>query len=150
PPIDAFVYTPLGLLPPRIAYRLAQVGAVCFAFIAAGGLCLLARGRLWWPVAAVFIMLIPGFAGAVGLGQNPSLSLAILTWGWLVVAWDRPGWGGAVWGLLAYKPVWAVAFFLVPVLTGRWRMALAMLGSGTLLAALTLPFVGVQSWINWL
>src|SRR5262249_13598842 len=86
----------------------------------------------------------------VGLGQNPPLTLNILVWGWLLVARGRPGWGGAVWGFLAFKPVWAVTFFLVPVLTRRWRMALAMLGTGTLLAALTLPFVGWHSWLDWL
>lgn len=150
PPVDGFVYAPLGLLPPRVGYRLAQASAVFFVFVAAGGVCVLARGRLWWPLAAVFIMLFPGFAGTVGLGQNSSLSLAILIWGWLLVARNRPGWGGAVWGLLAYKPVWAAAFFLVPVLTRRWRMALAMLASGAILAALTLPFVGWQSWLHWL
>src|SRR5262249_39194705 len=42
------------------------------------------------------------------------------------------------------------AFFLVPVLTRRWRMALTMLGTGTILALLTLPFVGWHSWLDWL
>ena len=27
--------------------------------------------------------------------------------------------GGLVWGLLAFKPVWALAFFFVPLLTAR-------------------------------
>jgi len=150
PPIDAFAYAPLGALPPRIAYRLAQLASILLLFVAGGGIALLARGRIWWPVATVLLMLFPGVGGTVSLGQNASLSLAILTWGWLLVARGRPGWGGVIWGLLAYKPVWAAAFFLVPVLTRRWRMAGAMLATGIALAGLTLPFVGWQTWVNWL
>jgi hypothetical protein len=51
---------------------------------------------------------------------------------------------------LAFKPVWAAAFFLVPLLTGRWRMALTMLAAGAGLALATLPAVGVGSWLDWL
>jgi len=58
--------------------------------------------------------------------------------------------GGLVWGLLAFKPVWAAAFFLVPLWTGRWRVALAMLASGLAQTILTLPLVGWHSWQDWL
>jgi hypothetical protein len=150
PPINAIFSAPLGLFPPRVAYRIAQMTSVALLFVAAAGISLLSQGRYWWPVAAVTLMVFPGMGGAVGLGQNAVLSLTILVWGWVLIAQDRPGWGGAVWGLLAYKPVWAMAFFLVPILTRRWRTALAMLGMGTALALLTLPFVGWHSWLDWL
>src|SRR5262249_15420117 len=78
------------------------------------------------------------------------VSLVFLIWGWVLIARGRPGWGGVVWGLLAYKPVWAAVFFLALVLTRRWRAAVAMLGTGAALAALTLPFVGWHSWLDWL
>jgi len=55
-----------------------------------------------------------------------------------------------VWGLLAFKPVWALAFLLVPLLARRWRFGLAMVATGTALALVTLPFVGVHSWFDWL
>src|SRR5262245_7781572 len=150
PPINALVYAPLGLLSPRIAYRLAQVACMLFLFVAAGGMCLLARGRVWWPVAAMFVMVFPGMPGAMALGQNAPLSLAILVWAWLLAARGWDGRGGGGWGLLAFKPVWAASFFLALVLTRRWQMAGGMLLAATTLAALTLPFVGWQSWIDWL
>jgi hypothetical protein len=150
PPINAFVYAPWGALPPRMAYRLAQMASIVFLVVAAGGVSLLARGRIWWPVAAVLLMVFPCVNGSIRLAQNAPLSLTFLVWGWLLVARGRLGWAGVIWGLLAYKPVWAVAFFLVPVLTRRWRMAGAMLACGTTLALLTLPFVGWHSWIDWL
>jgi hypothetical protein len=55
-----------------------------------------------------------------------------------------------VWGLFAFKPVWGMAFFLVPLLMGRWRFCVAMVATGAGLAALTLPFVGLQVWFDWL
>ena len=42
-----------------------------------------------------------------------------------------------------------MTFFFVLLLTRRWRGCAAMFGCGLLLAAATLPFVGVQSWLEW-
>ena len=44
----------------------------------------------------------------------------------VLIARDRPVLGGMAWGLFAYKPVWGLAFFLVPLLTRRWRVCVAM------------------------
>jgi hypothetical protein len=101
-------------------------------------------------MATVFLMAFPGFGGSLHLGQNSVVSLTILAVGWLLVARGRDVAGGAVWGLLAFKPVWAAAFLLVPLLTRRWRMAAGMIGGGLLFGLLTLPVVGVQSWRHWL
>jgi hypothetical protein len=150
PPVSAFFNAPLALLPPRTAYRTQQVFNLFLVFLAAAGARYLARGRVWWPVIAPAIMVFPGFAGSINLGQNATLTLTILVWGWALTARGRPVLGGMVWGLLAFKPVWALAFILVPLLSRRWRMALAMAATGAALGLLTLPFVGVQSWFDWL
>jgi arabinofuranan 3-O-arabinosyltransferase len=150
PPVNAFVYTPLALLEPQEAYRAMQLALVAFAFMAAWGIQRISRGHIWLPVAAALIIGYPGFSGAQCLGQNSPITLTILVWGWALVAAQRPGWAGAAWGLLAFKPVWALSFFLVPVLTWRWRMALAMAGVGLLQIGLTLPWVGVETWRDWL
>ena len=52
--------------------------------------------------------------------------------------------------MFAFKPVWGLAFALVPILMRRWRFAAAMAGTGAALAALTLPVVGLHSWLEWL
>jgi hypothetical protein len=150
PPVNAFVAAPLALLPARTAYRLQQFINLLLAFVAAAGARYLARGRVWWPVLVPAILMFPGFAGSINLGQNATLTLTILVWGWALTARGRPVLGGMVWGLLAFKPVWALAFFLVPFLSRRWRMCLAMVATGAALAVLTLPFVGLQSWLDWL
>ena len=104
-----------------------------------------------WPSVAVGVVIaFPGYTGAICLGQNSLLSLALLVLGWLLTSRGRPWLGGVVWGLLAFKPVWAASFFLVPLLMRRWRMCAAMLLTGLALGLLTLPFVGVQAWMDWL
>jgi hypothetical protein len=150
PPINAFLNAPLALLSVRTAYRVQQVNNLLLAFLAGLGISVITRGGVWWPVATLLILLFPGFMGSLNLGQNATLTLAILIWGWALMARTRPGWGGLVWGLLAFKPVWAMVFFGVLLLTRRWRDALAMLAVGAALALVTVPFVGVQSWKEWL
>ncbi len=119
PPINALVYYPLALLQPRWGYRVSQLFHLVLALLAGLAVRQLSEGRFWWPVATTLILIYPGFRGSIVLGQNAALTLTILLWGWVLIAKDRPGWGGIIWGLLAFKPVWALAFFLVPLVTGR-------------------------------
>jgi hypothetical protein len=150
PPVHAMFYAPLGLLPPQPSYRLTQV-LVLAAVVLCGWLVeRLTDGRVWWPMATAGLILFPGFAGAINLGQNAVFTLVILLAGWWQLKEGHPWRGGLVWGLLAYKPVWALAFFLGPLLLRRWRFAAAMALSGVALALATLPLVGVQSWLDWL
>jgi hypothetical protein len=150
PPVHAILFAPISTLPPQRAYRIMQIANIVFAFVAGLGVSVLLRPRFWWPLAAAAIIVYPGFPGTACLGQNAPITLAILVWGWVLVARGRPGWGGVVWGLFAFKPVWGLAFFLVPLLTGRWRMCLSMVLSGLTLALATLPVVGLTSWFDWL
>ena len=128
---------------------LILVAAVLEAF-AALGVKLLSRGRIWWSVATLALFFYPGLRGGMDLGQNPTISLCIVVWGWVLASRGYNVAGGMVWGLFAFKPVWAAAFFLVPFLMGRWRFCLAMVGTGAALGLLTLPLVGIQSWFDWL
>ncbi|MFO0805617.1 MAG: glycosyltransferase family 87 protein [Gemmataceae bacterium] len=151
PPIHAFIYAPLGLFEnPQDAYYLFQFLTIGFAVIAARGLSMLTRGVLWWPVATAAVLLYPGCRVSIDLGQNPTLTLCIAVWGWILVTQNREWTGGAVWGLFAFKPVWGLAFFLVPLVMGRWRVCVSMVATGAGLAALTLPVTGLQTWFDWL
>jgi hypothetical protein len=150
PPVNAYFYAPLGMMLPPRAYRVQQIFNVVLVYFAGFGVSYLSRGRFWAPVAATAIMLFPGYAGSINLGQNAILTLTILIWGWAFTARGRPILGGIIWGFLAFKPVWALVFLLVPLLSGRWRMLLAMCVSGATLALLTLPVVGLHSWFDWL
>jgi len=150
PPIEAILFYPLGLLPPQPAYRIVQLLNLVLTFVVGFLARKLTRGRLWASVAVGVLMAFPGYGGAISLGQNSLISLALLLLGWLLMDRGRPWLGGAVWGLLAFKPVWAVSFFMVPLLMRRWRVCAAMALTGIVLALLTLPFVGWHTWVDWL
>jgi arabinofuranan 3-O-arabinosyltransferase len=150
PPTHALVMAPLALDDDvRSSYRLMQWIMLLAGFAAGAGASVLTRGRVWCPVATLMIMLYPGYMGDHSLGQNGPVSLAIIVWGWALMS--RGYWtaGGMVWGLLVFKPVWAAAFFLAPLLTGRWRTCAAMIAVGIGMVAMTIPFVGVESWRDW-
>jgi len=150
PPIHAFFFAPLGMYPPRVAYHIAQITFIAFGWMAGLAAAGISRWRIWWPVATMFMMIFPGFAPAVHLGQNSVVTTAIVLVGWWLVTANREWAGGMVWGLLAYKPVWALAFLLVPILTRRWRMLISMIAVGLALILATLPFVGIDPWFRWL
>jgi len=150
PPIHAVVMAPLAVLRPQAAYRLAQGLNLALVFLVGLGAARWSGGKVWWPVATLLLMLFPGFAGTLNLGQNPLVTLGLLGLGWWLVSVGRPGLGGGVWGLLAFKPVWAVTFFAAALATRRWRLALAMGTAGMLLILATLPLGGVRPWFDWL
>ena len=151
PPVHALFYAPLGMIDrPQRAYHIFQIFCALLVPVAGLGVKVLTRGRIWWSVATFCIFLYPGLRSGLDLGQNPVLSLCIVIWGWALASRGYNVAGGIVWGLLAFKPVWAAAFLLVPLLTGRWRFCLAMLVTGAAFGALTLPFVGIDSWFQWL
>jgi hypothetical protein len=150
PPTHALLFAPLGLLAPRPAYRLTQVLLLGLTWLAGAAVAGISGGRLWWPAATAFLLVFPGYQGGLYLAQNSALSLTILAVGWYFVARGREWAGGMTWGLLVYKPVWAAAFVLVPLLTRRWRMLAGMIGAGLLFGLLTLPVVGITPWLQWL
>jgi arabinofuranan 3-O-arabinosyltransferase len=151
PPIHAFVMAPFGLISdPYVAYRVAQAFLLGCMLIAGAGVRYLSRGRWWWSAATAFLLLYPGCRGGIDLGQNSPISITLLIWGWAFIVRGRPGWGGFLWGLLAFKPVWAVSFLAALLLLRQWRAAIAMAATGAGLVLLTLPIVGLQAWFDWL
>ncbi len=150
PPVHAFLMAPPALLPPRLAYRVSQFLNVIEAILAGLAIRRLFGGRLWLPLAALMVMTFAGYSGSLTLGQNATLTLVILLWGWVFMAEGKNARGGAVWGLLAFKPVWALSFFLVPLITRRWRACLTMALMGFAFFVMTLPWVGWHGWMDWL
>ena len=151
PPVHALFYAPLGLIDrPQRAYHVFQMFCVLLIPVCGLGVKMLSRGRIWWSVATLCIFLYPGLRGALDLGQNPVISLCIVVWGWALASRGYNVAGGMVWGLFAFKPVWAAAFFLVPLLMRRWRFCAAMVLTAAAFGLLTLPFVGLESWFQWL
>jgi arabinofuranan 3-O-arabinosyltransferase len=150
PPVHGFVFFPLALMRPHVAYRINQILNLVEALLAGWAMRRLSGNRFWLPLTALMVIGFFGFSSSMTLGQNATLTLTILLWGWVFMAEAKPWRGGLIWGLLAFKPVWALSFFLFPLLTQRWRACLAMGLTGLTLFALTLPVVGWHSWLDWL
>lgn len=151
PPVHAFLYAPIGLFDrPLAAYHVFQVFATLMILISGLGVRVLTRGRIWWSVATLALFLYSGTRAGLDLGQNPAVTLSIVVWGWALASRGYNTAGGMVWGLFAFKPVWALAFCIVPLLTRRWRFCAAMVATGVSLCAATIPFVGIETWLDWL
>jgi hypothetical protein len=150
PPIHPVLFAPLSSIPPRLCFRVVQVLNLVLIFFNGWVAARMTSGRVWWPVATLVLMIFPGYGGALDLGQNATLSMTFLLTGWWQLRSGRPVLAGVLWGLLAYKPVWAVVFLMVPLVTGRWRMVMSMGLTGLAQILLTVPIVGWQSWFDWL
>jgi len=151
PPVHALLYAPLGANDdPRIAYYFFQLISSLSIFVSGFSIRMMTRGRIWTPVACIVLLIYPGFQPGLTLAQNHAVSLAILLAGWALNCRGKPYWGGLVWGFLAFKPVWAVVFGLVPLMIWRPRFLAGMATSGLALVVATLPFVGIHGWQNWL
>ena len=149
PPIHGLFYAPLASMPPLQAYYAFQLICIAAAVVAGAAVVVMSRGRIWWPVATAVIMLYPGSRPGLDLGQNHLITTLILIVGWTLYVRGYEVGAGIVWGFLAYKPVWAIAFLLVPMLMGRMRFFLAMAATGLGLIAITLPIVGINAWFHW-
>jgi hypothetical protein len=151
PPVHALLYAPLGAVEnSQRAYYLFQLFSVVCVFGSGLAIRALSRGRVWWPVATTLLFLFPGMRPGIDLGQNHALTLFIILGGWAIAARLSQFGGGLVWGLLAFKPVWGVAFILAPILLRKWRMVLGVGVCGCSLCLVTLPLVGVEGWKEWL
>ncbi len=151
PPTHGVLYAPLTLAnDPQAAYAAFQWLTLALTFAAGAAITRISRGRIWLPVATLAVLLFPGYRSGIDLAQNHILTLNVLLWGWALLCRGRDGWAGFAWGLLAFKPVWAVAFLAVPLVMGRWRMLAAMCVTGGSAVLLTLPVVAVKTWFEWL
>jgi hypothetical protein len=151
PPVHALLYSPLAMIDdPRIAYYVFQLVSSLSIFLSAYCVRVISDYRIWTPVAGGFLLLYPGYQPGLTLGQNHIISLAIVLAGWALACRGKLWWGGFVWGFLAFKPVWAVVFGLVPLMMWKPRFLVGMAMSGLALCAATLPLVGIHGWKNWL
>jgi len=151
PPIHGLLMAPWAMTnQPRQAYAAWQTLSILLTWWAGWQGSRVSWGRVPVPVAILLILAFPGYRSGLDLGQNQVLSLGLLLTGW---AWCQRGYtvaAGIVWGLLAFKPVWAVTFLAMPLLLGQLRMVAAMILTAGLWILISLPLVGISSWFDWL
>ena len=139
PPSFMLVVLPLSLMPFVVA--LAAWLAIPLAAYA-----IVLRRAAVGGLALALGLVFPAVTHSLGSGQNGLISAALLGGGLLLVA-PRPLLGGALLGLLSYKPHLAVLIPVALLAGGHWRAlvgaALAALG---LAAASALAF-GLEPWL---
>jgi len=137
PPTFQLMLMPLGALP----YVAAWLVWSCVLY---GLYALLARqiavaGQRW------LVLLAPGAAVNLLVGQNGLLS-TILMGGGVMLLRSRPIVGGALLGLMSYKPHFAVLVPLVLICGREWRALAAAIAAGAGLALLALVMLGADPW----
>ena len=151
PPNFLLVAAPLAWLPYPLALAAWQGAtlALYLAVIAA----ILYRARrenqmiagLWLPVAAAF----PAVFINLGHGQNGFLSAALFGAA-LVSLPQRPVVAGALFGLLAYKPQFALVIPFALVAAGQWRTCVAAAVTVIALAGASAMLFGADAWWSFL
>ena len=139
PPTFQMMLMPLGALP----YVAAWLVWSCVFY---GCYVLLVRRLVVDANQFVFLLLAPGAAVNLFVGQNGVLSTVLMGGGVLLLG-TRPVLAGILLGLMAYKPQLAP---LVPfaLLAGReWRALIAAILSQLALALLSLLVLGTGPWL---
>jgi hypothetical protein len=146
PPTFLLALWPFAGLPFAASYALFQFAT--FAAAVAGAWCWAptARRRMLWLAA---LALAPAASINVVSGQNAFLTLALLLGG--VGLLGRADWvGGALLGLLSYKPQFAVLVPVALVALGKWRALAAAAAAALLAAAASAAVFGTAPWQDWI
>jgi hypothetical protein len=146
-----FSYPPTGFpiawLVGQLPYPLALLtfySLTAIAFAVAARRAGLMPGRSAW-----LVLLTPAVLQTLYMGQIAILLGAL----WLMVFAlldRRPLIAGALIGLFAMKPQWAVLLPIILILTGRWRVFAAATASTATILALSVWLYGTAPWIVFL
>ena len=142
PPVFLLAIIPFSLLPFKISMVLWL--GVTLALAAVAIYRMLPEKRWLGALALGF----PGVFMNFRWGQNGFLSAAILAAG-VGALETNPVFGGAMLGLLVYKPQFAVFPFLVLLLTKRWKALLAGIGSALAISIVSLALFGAEQWVEF-
>lgn len=138
PPSFQLVMAPLAALPYDLAWIVWTVSTVALY-------ALLAR-RLAPPRDLWVLLLAPAAAINLLVGQNGLLTTVLMGAGVLSLE-RRPLLGGALLGLLSYKPHFAVVAPVMLVATRQWRALAGAVLAGGGLALASLALLGPAPWI---
>ena len=126
PPHTALAYLPLSHLPYRLSYALhtmLMVGATVAALYLVRPMLPLVDRHFELTVIGA-IAFYPMYRAITG-GQNTALTLLSLAGSWRAVNARRDVVGGALLGLLLFKPQFALPIIGLHLLARRWRLGLS-------------------------
>ena len=142
PPTFLLLIAPLAALPFRLAlvvWLTLTIALAGFSFYRM----LPKRKEL-----AFLLFGFPGFMMNLRWGQNGFLSAGLLGFG-IAFLDDNPILSGICFGLMAYKPQFAVLVFLVLLLSGKWKVFLWACISALGAILISVVCFGTQVWMNF-
>jgi len=142
PPVFLLAIIPFSLLPFKISMVLWLGVTMVLAAVA---IYRMLPEKRWLGALALGF---PGVFMNFRWGQNGFLSAAILAAG-VGTLETNPVLGGAMLGLLVYKPQFAVFPFLILLLTKRWKALLSAIASALAISLVSLALFGVDQWIEF-
>jgi alpha-1,2-mannosyltransferase len=152
PPIFLLLAAPLAAMPYPVALAVWQIGSFTF-YLAVIGLIVggigkrgMAIGQTW---QVTWLMVAAGFPAVLinlGHGQNGFLTAGLFGAALLVLR-SRQLLAGVLFGLLAYKPQFALVIPIALLAAGQWRAILAAGITVIALVGLTSLIFGFDLWL---
>ncbi len=125
----AVIYSLFSFLPYRIAFHTHTVIMVLFFIVGM----LILKSQLkgissdWW-VAGMLGLVCPPMMHTIIGGQNAALAFCLLSWGYVATVTNQQGIAGLAFGLLLFKPQYAVPLLGLLLLRGKSKIfAVALL-----------------------
>lgn len=151
PPIFLLIAAPLAVLPYSIALAVWQGSTLLLYLFVIGTIVRVERNRHimsgygWILIALAF----PAVFVNLGHGQNGFLTSALL--GGALIAMPRHQvLSGILFGLLAYKPQFALVIPIALLAASQWRVVLSASLTVVLLVGMTTFLFGVDAWLGFL
>jgi alpha-1,2-mannosyltransferase len=146
PPYTLLLALPFCLLPFGASY-------IGFQALSFAGLALAVRpwiaGRARYALVLGGLVLCPATAFTLGAGQNSFFTASLIAGGVFLLR-ERPILAGVLFGLLGFKPQFAVLVPVALLACGAWRALLAAAATGAVLLVLSLAAPGPALWAGWL
>jgi len=142
PPIFLLAVTPLALLPYSVSLLVWLFLTMGFALYAAYKIL---------PNQKKLAFLLLGFTGLLmnlRWGQNGFLTTGLIGLG-LAYLEEKPMLSGIFFGLMAYKPQFAIFLFPVLLLSGKWKAFFYACLSALGIILVSVVFFGLQPWVNF-
>lgn len=146
PPIFLLVATPLALMPYLLALAVWQISTFVLYLVVIGIIVRrmrgIAIGPIWLPIAAGF----PAVFINLAHGQNGFLTAGLLGAALLALS-TRPVLSGVLFGLLAYKPQFALVIPVALLAAGHWRTVVVAGITVMALVGITSLVFGADLWL---
>jgi hypothetical protein len=136
-------FAPLGFVGSYVAFQFVSAALLAVALLYGAD-----RPRLAHYVV-IGVLASPAASINITDGQCTFLVAALLVAGFRALP-HRPVLGGALLGLLSFKPQFCLLVPIALIAASQWRALFAAAGSAALLAAASAAIFGLEIWIWWL